>query len=95
MSLGSDPLGGIVIPGMAGAGQTVERRLDLVPPTLVVESSPDQLGDEGAAPPATGSGIQLGDEVRLELNVHTHVSKSTHALRDGSGADGFTGVARR
>ena len=81
MSLGPDPLGGIVIPGMAGAGQTVERRLDLVPPTLIVESSPDQLGDEGAAPPATGSGIQLGDEVRLELNVHTHVSKSTHALR--------------
>ena len=85
MPLGPDPFGGIVIPGMAGAGQTVERRLDLVPPTLIVERSPDQLGDEGAAPPATGSGIQLGDEVRLELNVHTHVSKSTHTLRDGVG----------
>ena len=89
MSLSLDPLGGIVIPGMAGAGQTVERRLDLVPPTLIVESSPDQLGDEGAAPPATGSGIQLGDEVRVELNVHTHVSKSTHALRRVPADRGF------
>ena len=81
MALGSDPLGGIVIPVMAGAGQSAEGGLDVVPAGLVVERAPYQLGDEGAAPPATGAGIQLGDEVGLELNVHTHVSKSTHSLR--------------
>jgi hypothetical protein len=98
MALGFDPLGGIVIPVMANAGQGAERRLDVVPAGLVVERAPDQLGDEGAAPPATGAGIQLGDEVGLELNVHTHVSKSTHSVERElrrwrlvrSGCDGST-----
>ena len=74
VALGSDPLGGIVVPGMPGTGQAAERGLDLVPPALVLEGSADQLGDEGAASPATGAGVQLGDELRFELNVHTHVS---------------------
>lgn len=65
--LGTNPLGGVVVPVVPDFVELAECRLDLVPAPLVVETSADQFGDERA--PAAGTrparpAVELGDARR-------------------------------
>jgi hypothetical protein len=73
-----NPRGRIVVPVMALVRQLTERRLNVVPAPLVVESTADQLGDKTASPPGSHSTIQLSHELIIECYVQTHVLKIAH-----------------
>ena len=59
---------------MAGVGQAAQRRFDVVPAPLVLETLPDQFGDERTPPAAAGAAVELGDQIVFQCNVHTHES---------------------
>ena len=59
---------------MAGVGQAAQRRFDVIPAPLVLETLPDQLGDERAPPAAAGAAVEFGDQIVFQCNVHTHES---------------------
>ena len=59
---------------MAGVGQAAQRRFDVIPAPLVLETLPDQLGDERTPPAAAGAAVELGDQIVFQCNVHTHES---------------------
>ena len=59
---------------MPGVGQAAQRRFDVIPAPLVLETLPDQLGDERAPPAAAGAAVELGDQIVFQCNVHTHES---------------------
>jgi hypothetical protein len=64
---------------MVGAGKRSERRLDVVPPLLVVETPLHQLSDECAPPTRANPSIQLGHEFLIERYVQTHVLTIAHS----------------
>lgn len=68
-ALAPDPRGRVRVPVVTGVGQLAEGRLDVVPPSLVVEAPTHQLCDEGA--PATGAdpSVELGDQAVLQRYV--------------------------
>ena len=77
-SLRPDPGGRIDVPLVAAVLDGTERRLDLGPAALVLQGALDGPCDEGAAMPATGASVQLGDQVVVEADVQTHGPRLTH-----------------
>lgn len=65
---------------MTGVGELPQCRLDVIPATLVVEPSTEQLGDEGAPSPGPDPPVELGHEVVVERNVQSHVLNIAHGL---------------
>jgi hypothetical protein len=68
-SLVPDPPGWVVIPVVAGIGDLTQGGFDLVPPTLVVQAPPDQLGDELASSPRPGAAVELGHQLVIQRYV--------------------------
>jgi hypothetical protein len=73
-----NPCSRIVVPVMAFVRQLAERCLNVIPASLVVESTSDQLGDKAASTPWPYSTIQLSHELMIERYVQTHVLKIAH-----------------
>jgi len=47
-------------------------RLDVVPPTLVLQAATNELGNERAAPSPSHTTVEIGHELVLEGYVQTH-----------------------
>src|SRR5690606_33627574 len=75
---------------MAGVIDRPERSLDVVPAALVLQPSPDQLGDVGTAPAFAGSPVQLRDEIVVHRNVQPHVLRLAHTMAHRAPAGGVT-----
>jgi hypothetical protein len=76
--LRAHPCGRIGVPIVLGVGQASEGGLNVVPPLFVVQSPPDELGNERAPATRTDSSAQLGDKLVIEHYVHTHVLTLAH-----------------
>jgi hypothetical protein len=59
----------IAVPVVAVVRELPERPFDVVPAPFVSETTPNQLGDEGAVPPRAGTVIEFGYEVMVERYV--------------------------
>ena len=70
---------------MSRVGHTAERGLDVVPATFVLETTFDQLGDECAPPPRSGTLIELGYQFIVQCYMYAHGPTLAHkeAHRDG------------
>ena len=77
-SLPVDPCGGILVPLVPLVRHGSERRLDLVPPVLVLQGPSNGLGDEAAPAPPAHSLVQFGDQLIVQAYVHTHGHTIAH-----------------
>ncbi len=73
------PFGWVVIPVVAGVGDPAERCFEIVPSPLVVEPTPNQLGDKGASLPGTGTPVDLGHQSVVQRDVQPHGSNLAQA----------------
>lgn len=73
MTLRTHPRCRVVIPFVTIVAQLAERRLDVIPASLVIEAPPNQFGDERAPPARTHPPIQLRYQLIVQSYVHTHV----------------------
>ena len=64
---------------MSRIGQAAERGLDIVPAALVLDTTLDQLGDEGAPPPGAGTPIELGYQFVVQCDMYAHGLKLAHS----------------
>lgn len=69
MPLTANPCRSIVVPAVALCCDRAKRRLDLVPPALVIERVTDRLGNEAAASPPADPSVELRHERLVEHNV--------------------------
>ena len=69
------PRGGIVVPVVALVVDRPGRSLDRSPAHLLTHSPLDSGPHEPAPAAGTGDPIDLGHQVVVELNVHTHVQR--------------------
>ena len=72
LALGPNPACGVDVPVVARVGKLAERGFDVVPPSLVLETAADELGDERAAAAGADPAIQVLDELVVQRNVQTH-----------------------
>src|SRR6266571_17310 len=79
-SLPADPCGGIVVPLVPLVRHGSERRLDLVPPALVVQGPSNRFRDTGAPAPPAHPLVKLGDQCLVQAYVHTHGHNVAHTL---------------
>ena len=63
---------------MSRIGQAAERGLDIVPAAFVLDTTLDQLGDEGASPPGAGTPIELGYQFVVQCDMDAHGLKLAH-----------------
>ena len=68
-SLRSDPPGGILIPLVSRVRNGPQGCFYVVPATLVIKTSFDQLGDEGAPTPRACPPVKIGYQCIVQLNV--------------------------
>ena len=73
------PFGWVVIPVVAGVGDSAERCFEVVPSPLVVETPPNQLSDEDASFSATGTPVDLGHQIVVQGDVQPHRSNLAQA----------------
>ena len=76
MTLSPHPRGRIVAPLVSVIGQAPESGFDVIPAPFVLETTPDEFGDERASPPRARSPDDLGHEIVVECYVQTHARES-------------------
>ncbi len=79
-SLLTNPAGRIGVPLMAAVTHSAERRLDIVPSPLVIETALDQLLDHHAATPAAGPPVKFSDDSVVQRYVYPHGPRLAHRL---------------
>lgn len=77
-TLATDPFAGIVVPFVALVGDSPQRSFDVVPSSLVLQATANQLGNEGATAPASSPLVELGYERIIDGNVQSHVLMIAH-----------------
>ena len=77
-TLTPNPVRRIFVPFVTGVGNRAQRRLDLVPTSLVLQRSPDRLCDERASPSRAGPAVELGYQMVVQRYVHAHASTVAH-----------------
>src|SRR5215207_8311966 len=80
-ALRRDPSRRILVPVVTGVGERVQRRLDVLPATLILESPTDRLPDERAAASPADSPVELCHEIVGKAYVQTHGHNLAHKTR--------------
>ena len=80
---------------MSRVGHTAERGLDVVPAPFVFETTLDQLGDEGAPPPRSGTPIELGYQCIVQCDMYAHGPTLAHKEAHCDGVRGNSPMSDR
>ena len=68
-SLRPDPVRGILVPLVAGVRDSPQGCFDVVPPTLIIQTASDQLGDESTPTPLLRSPVECRDQFVIQVKV--------------------------
>ena len=80
---------------MPRIGQAAERSLDVVPAAFILEPTPDQLRDESAAAPRTGTPVKLGYQSVIQCDMYAHGPKLAHATAHNDGSHEMDAMSYR
>lgn len=83
VALGTNPPRGILIPVMALISYLPYRSLDVIPSALIIQTPPDQLGDERTPPPRPYTTVQLRHHFVLQHYVQSHGRRLAHSQLRG------------
>ena len=71
-TLSPHPTRGVLIPFVTGIRQSATGTVDLVPAVFVLETAPDQFGDERTSPPRSHSPVDLRYEMDVQSDSQAH-----------------------